>query len=255
MGRRRRRADQATPPEASPAEPPPRRWSVWALGWVKSIALALAIWFPLQALVVKSFRINSGSMEPTLLVNDFLIVNRAVFGARIPLIGGRTPAVRDPRRDELIVLKGIEQPVLTIVKRVIGVAGDTLAMRHDSVFRNGTFVPDPVPYHRDPTAAMDSAQRVASARWQRPLLVADAVTGPYLPDLGNWGPFVVPPGHVFVMGDNRDASYDGRHWGVLPRENVIGRPFAIYYSFDPTSWRPLPFLTAIRWNRLFRSPW
>jgi signal peptidase I len=254
VARRRRRSDKVTSPDASPAEPP-RRWSAWALGWAKSIALAVAIWYPLQALVVKSFRINSGSMEPTLLVNDFLIVNRAVFGARIPLVGGRTPTLREPRRDELIVLRGIEEPVLTIVKRVIGTAGDTLAMRNDSLFRNGAFVPAPAPYRRDPTAVMDSLQRVAITRWQRPLLVADAVTEPYLPDLHDWGPFVIPAGHLFVMGDNRDASYDGRHWGVLPRGNVIGRPFAIYFSFDPTSWRPLPFITAIRWNRLFRSPW
>lgn len=251
----RRRRSSGTPPsaESSPTSAS-RRWSAWALGWAKSIALAVAIWFPLQALVVKSFRIDSGSMEPTLLVNDFLIVNRAVFGARIPVVGGRTPALREPRRDELIVLRGVEQPVLTIVKRVIGVAGDTLAMRHDSVFRNGTVVPS-VPYRRDTTMTMDSVQRAASARWQQPLLVPGAVQEPYRPDLRNWGPIVIPPGHLFVMGDSRDDSYDGRHWGLLPRENVIGVPFAIYYSFDPASWRPLPFVTAIRWNRLFRSPW
>ena len=78
--------------------------------------------------------------------------------------------------------------------------------------------------------------------------------GSYLPDRNNWGPVVVPGDSLFVMGDNRDDSYDGRFWGFLPRSHLNGSPLLIYYSWDPSSWRPLPILTAVRWDRLFTVP-
>ena len=226
----------------------------WLWGWGKSIAIALVIWFFLQAFLVKSFMIISDSLEPTLLVGDALFINKALYGARIPLTSARMPAFREPRRGELIVFEGIEEPILTIVKRVIGVPGDTLAMRHDSLFRNWEYVPEPYARHADPTQQMDHAQRLASRRWQLPHLVDTSDSANYLPDLRNFGPIVVPDKHVFVMGDNRDASYDGRHWGFLPRENIQGHPMFIYYSYNPKHWRPVPFVTAIRWNRLLHRP-
>ncbi len=226
----------------------------WALGWAKSIAIALVIWFVLQALAVKSFRIISDSLEPTLLVGDWLFINKALYGAEIPLTGLRTPAFREPRAGELIVLKGIEDPPLTIVKRVMGVAGDTLQMRHDSIFRNNEYLPEPYARYVDPTARMDQAQRLRSRAWQLPHLVDTIDTDSYLPDLRDWGPFVIPEGHLFTMGDNRDHSYDGRHWGFLPRQNVIGHPMFIYFSYDPSHWRPLPFITAVRWKRILHRP-
>ena len=68
------------------------------------------------------------------------------------------------------------------------------------------------------------------------------------------GRYLVPDGHFFMMGDNRDSSYDGRYWGFLPRENVRGRPLVVYFSYDPNSWRSIPFLTAVRWGRIFTAP-
>jgi signal peptidase I len=226
----------------------------WALGWAKSIAIAFVIWFFLQAFLLKSFMIISDSLEPTLHVGDALFINKALYGARVPFTNIRTPAIRDPRHSDLVVFRGIEEPVLTIVKRVIGVPGDTLQMRHDSLFRNGEYVPEPYVRHVDPTVGMDHAQRLRSRGWQLPHLVDTVDQENYLPDLRDWGPMVVPQRHVFGMGDNRDASYDGRHWGFLPRENIQGHPMFIYYSYDPNHWRPFPFLTAIRWRRLLRRP-
>jgi len=240
--------------ESQSAVAPKQSFNQWLLGWIKSIAIALVIWFVLQAMVLKSFRIISDSLEPTLLVGDWLFINKAVYGAQIPLIGVRTPALREPRPGELIVLRGIEEPILTIVKRVIGVAGDTLEMRSDSIFRNNEYLPEPYVHHVDPTARMDALQRQRSRAWQLPHLVDTVDKEDYLPDLRDWGPFVIPEGHLFTMGDNRDHSYDGRHWGFLPRLNLIGHPMFIYFSYDPNHWRPLPFITAIRWNRLFRRP-
>lgn len=226
----------------------------WALGWIKSIAIALLIWFVVQAVLVKSFRIISNSLEPTLLVGDWLFINKAIYGARIPLTKARLPAFREPRAGELIVLIGIEPDSLTIVKRVIGVAGDTLEMRHDSIFRNNEYLVEPYVRHIDPTAHMDRMQQGRTKRWQLPHLVDTVDRDEYLPDLRNWGPFVIPEGHLFTMGDNRDSSYDGRHWGLLPRRQVIGHPMFIYWSYNPEHWRPLPIITAVRWNRLFSSP-
>jgi signal peptidase I len=226
----------------------------WALGWVKSIAIAFVIWFFLQAFLLKSFMIISDSLEPTLHVGDALFINKALYGARVPFTGLRTPAIRDPRHGDLVVFEGIEEPVLTIVKRIIGVPGDTLEMRHDSLFRNSEYVPEPYVRHVDPTVGMDHAQRLRSRNWQTPHLVDTVDKENYLPDLRDWGPMIVPEGHVFGMGDNRDASYDGRHWGFLPRQNIQGHPMFIYYSYDPNHWRPFPFLTAIRWRRLLHRP-
>ncbi len=232
----------------------PQTFGQWAWGWVKSIAIAFVIWFFLQAFLLKSFMIISDSLEPTLHVGDALFINKALYGARVPFTNMRTPAIREPRQGELVVFEGIEEPVLTIVKRLIGVAGDTVEMRHDSLFRNGEYVPEPYVRHVNPAVGMDHAQRLRSRSWQLPHLVDTVDKENYLPDLRDWGPMIVPGGHVFGMGDNRDASYDGRHWGFLPRENLLGHPMFIYYSYDPDHWRPFPFLSAIRWRRLFHRP-
>jgi len=224
------------------------------MGWVKSLLIAFVLWFFIQAFLVKSFRIISDSMEPTFLVSDLLFINKAVYGATVPFTRIRTPAFRDPEVGGLIVLRGIEEPILTIVKRVIGTAGDTLELRSDSLFRNGRYVPEPNAQHVNPLAQMDQNQRLRTRNWQLPHLVDGVDKSSYLPDLRNWGPMVVPDGHLFTMGDNRDESYDGRHWGFLPRENVVGKVLIIYWSYDANHWRPLRFLTAPRFNRLLRRP-
>jgi signal peptidase I len=96
-------------------------------------------------------------------------------------------------------------------------------------------------------------QRAKMRQWQLPH-VAGRDTATYQPDLQDWGPIVVPADSFFMMGDNRDSSYDGRYWGFLPRENVRGRPLVVYYSYDSSSWRSWPMITAVRWGRIFTTP-
>lgn len=226
---------------------------IWFWEWTKSILVALLVWFFLRTFLVEAFRIPSGSMENTLLIGDFLFVNKALYGAEVPLIGARLPAVREPHRNDILVFDSVEDKGLKVVKRLIGMPGDTLSMENGELFRNGGRINEPYAVRSDPTRSEDPIQRAKMREWQLPHLVnRDEAT--YQPDLQEWGPIVVPPDSFFMMGDNRDSSYDGRYWGFLPRANVRGRPLVVYFSYDPSSWRALPFLTAVRWRRLFTSP-
>jgi signal peptidase I len=263
MTNSKRRKPRQAAPRVQPAESETARPAKHALlEWIKTIAVALALWFVLQSMLVKSFRITSGSMEATLLPGDMVFINRALYGAEVPLLGFRFPAFRAPRHDDLVVFRspvtdafaaelGIEAHV-DVVKRLIGVPGDTLAMRGDSLFRNGRYVAEPYTQHTNPEAAVPRSVLRDVLDWQRPTLIAG--DSAYVPGLRNWGPLVVPPQDYFVMGDNRDESVDSRFWGFLPRENLMGATLFTYFSYDPSSWRPLPFVTAIRWGRILRRP-
>lgn len=225
----------------------------WAWEWVKSIAFALVVWLFLRTFLVEAFRIPSGSMENTLLVGDFLFVNKLLYGAEVPVLHKRLPAVRDPRRGDVVIFDSVEEADLKVVKRLVGVPGDTLAMESGQLIRNGQPVDEPWARHGNPGAYADAFYRAKMRRWQVEHFVGADSAG-YHPDLQDWGPIEVPPGHFFMMGDNRDDSYDGRYWGFLPRDNVRGRPLVVYFSFDPSSWKPLPFFSAVRWGRLFTVP-
>lgn len=224
----------------------------WVWDWAKSIAVALVVWFFLRTFLVEAFRIPSGSMEQTLLIGDFLFVNKALYGAEVPIIKKRLPAFREPERGEIVVFDSVEEDI-KVVKRLIGMPGDTLAMESGQLIRNGVRVPEPYAIHADPMPSADPIQRQRMRQWQlRYLGGQDPDT--YYPDLQDWGPIVVPADSFFMMGDSRDNSHDSRMWGFLPRVNVRGTPMVVYFSYDQESWRPLPFLTEVRWGRLFSKP-
>lgn len=225
----------------------------WAWEWIKSIAFALVVWMFLRTFLVEAFRIPSGSMENTLLVGDFLFVNKLLYGAEVPVIHKRLPKVRDPLLGDVVIFDSVEEEGLKVVKRLVGMPGDTLAMASGQLIRNGDPVDEPWARHGNPAAFADNFYRAKMRRWQVEHFVGDDKAS-YHPDLQDWGPIAVPSGHYFMMGDNRDDSYDGRYWGFLPRENVRGRPLVVYFSFDPSSWKPLPFFSAVRWGRLFTVP-
>lgn len=222
-----------------------------AKDWVKSLLIALAIFFVLRAVLIEAFRIPSGSMENTLLRGDFLFVNKALYGAEIPLVGRRLPAFREPGRSDLVIFRSVEEPPrLTVVKRIVGMPGDTIGMVDNVLYVNGVPADEPYVIRTDPfTDHEDPKMR----SWQVRYLV-DRDPRTYRPTLKNWGPLAVPPDSFMVLGDNRDNSYDGRYYGFLGRDRIKGRPLIVYYSFDPSGVLPLPFLTNIRWGRIFSLP-
>lgn len=220
--------------------------------WTKAIVWTVIAWFLLTSFVVQAYRIPSPSMERTLMVGDVLFVNKFLYGAKIPFVDAHTPPVREPRRDDIVVFHSpVEDSML--VKRLIGTPGDTIEMHQGVLRRNGKALIEPWAQSTDPTWHASAATRNEMRQLQLPHYVGPDPAS-YLPDVHDWGPLVVPHDSLWMMGDNRDESKDSRFWGFVPRKNVRGTPVLIYFSWDPSSYRPLPFLTAIRWSRLFTVP-
>jgi signal peptidase I len=227
----------------------------------KSIVGALAIFLVLRAFLVEAYRIPSGSMIPTLLVGDWLFVNKAIYGAHVPFSSASLPAYRDPRRGDVVVFVSPYQsdeagrgndPTPTLVKRLVGTPGDTLYMRSAVLYVNG--IAQRQGFGTSPTANPEVANAVDPLfDWQKKVGLKASRFGaaPAQPTHDNWGPFVVPPNRLFMMGDSRYNSKDSRYWGFVPRENVRGKPLFVYYSYNADdSDRPLPMLTDIRWSRI-----
>ena len=214
--------------------------------WTKIFWISVALFLVLRTFIVEAFKIPSGSMERTLLVGDFLLVNKLAYGAEIPFTHKRLPALRDPTRDDVIVFESPEDLTKTYVKRLVGIPGDTLEMKSGSLFRNGTRVAEAY------VSRNSDIDRVEDRfRWQRDYIVKPAgASMSYDPTRNNWGPLVVPKRSYFVLGDNRDNSSDSRYWGFVADSLIKGRPFVIYYSYDPDSAHALSWITRIRWNRL-----
>jgi len=229
-----------------------RAFNRWTKGWAGSIAVAVGIWIVLRSYLIEAFRIPSASMENTLLVGDFLFVNKAIYGGELelPLTGircCRVPGYAEPQRDGIVVFRSVEDstPNLNIVKRVIGGPTDTLQMTHDTVYRNGKRLDEPYALHLG-SHTDDPLQLRKIRALQLPYYVGRDTTR-YHPTTHDWGPIAIPPGHFWVMGDNRDESYDSRFWGFLPRAHIVGKPLIIYLSVATDPLR-------IRWNRMLRPP-
>lgn len=221
----------------------------WGFLWdsARSIPVALFLFFVVRAFFVEAFKIPSGSMERTLLVGDFLLVNKLLYGAEIPFTDRTLPALRDPRLGDVVVFQYPADPTKNFVKRLVGMPGDTLAMRDGLLYRNG--LPQLEGYVRHSEPNLDPVAE--DFRWQRNYLVrtAEARVG-FHPSRNNWGPLVVPDQSYFVLGDNRDNSLDSRYWGFVPDSLVRGRPMFVYYSYAPDTVHGLAWLTRIRWTRI-----
>ena len=213
--------------------------------WTRSILVAFVLFLVIRTFVVEAFKIPTSSMENTLLVGDFLLVNKAVYGAEIPGTDLHLPAFDQPDRGDVVVFNPPHEPGKNYVKRLVGMPGDTLEMRDKTVMVNGR--PLQEPYARYIDRQGDAVHPDMS--WQSNHLIA----GPgkeYHPTRDNWGPIVVPDHAFFVLGDNRDNSEDSRYWGFVPRESIRGRPWFVYYSFDPRGAESAPWVAAVRWGRI-----
>jgi signal peptidase I len=223
----------------------PARW-LW--DWMKSFVIAVFLFLLIRAFGVEAFKIPSGSMERTLLVGDFLLVNKLIYGAEVPFVHKRLPAVRAPRRGDVIVFTYPLDPSLNYVKRLVGEPGDTLSMRDGVLFVNDVPQHEPYVTRIDPNGDMSADDM----KWQREFLVrtAEAAHMADHPSRNNWGPLIVPGKSYFVLGDNRDNSADSRWWGFVADTLVRGRPLFVYYSYTPDASRGMAWLTQIRWRRI-----
>jgi len=258
----------------------------WLWEWAKIFQFAVVLFLLVRAFLVEAYKIPSGSMEGTLLVGDFLLVNKLVYGAEVPLTGRHLPRLRAPARGEVVVFQWPSDPRKNFVKRLVGLPGDTLAMRGGTLYVNGTAQDERYVTHTEPgadptyedfrwqrghvvrTAAAESfassaaaapmaappaatpmADSLALDAGALPLGRADRNPGDH-PSRNNWGPLIVPADSYFVLGDNRDNSLDSRYWGFVPDSLLRGRPMVVYYSYAPDSARRMAWLTAVRWSRL-----
>lgn len=218
--------------------------------WLEFIVTLTIMVFFIRTAVVEAYRIPSSSMEDTLLVGDFLMVNKFLYGIRtpdwigIPFTGigfdvphTRLPAFRQPKRGDIIVFKYPKNPSQNYIKRCVGLPGDTIQIKDKVLLINGK------PF-KDPPKAKYTDWRICPAGVNQREI--------YPPGAGNrdnYGPIVVPEDHYFMMGDNRDNSSDSRYWGFLPEDNILGKATIIYFSWD----KQIPFYRfydKIRWERI-----
>ena len=198
--------------------------------FLASLAAVLVTGLFIITFIVQAFEIPSSSMENTLLIGDHVFVNREQFAPRTAWMGPTLP-YRQIRDGDIVVFLSPAEPGLYVVKRIIGVPGDRIHLRDGVVYRNGQKLDEPYvihqsdagpnPYRDNFPAEAPSDYNQVNPDWQ--LLIKQYVQGDDL---------VVPPDSYFGMGDNRDVSYDSRYWGFIPRENLIGRPMFIYWSFE-----------------------
>jgi len=199
--------------------------------YIEAFAVALLIALVVRTLVIQAFKIPSSSMENTLLVGDHIFVNKFIFGYHIPFTKGRILQLTSPNRGDIIVFVFPEDKSKDFIKRVVGIPGDTVEVREKKLYVNGAPVEEKYVQYADGTM-IDG-------------LVRSRDTLP---------PVRVPPNKLFVMGDNRDRSYDSRFWGFVDMDAVIGKAMIIYFSVDwnkVVKWTEVwKYPELVRWNRI-----
>lgn len=213
--------------------------------YLETIVFAVLLFVVIKTDVVQAFRIPSGSMENSLLVGDFLLVNKFIYGPRVPLTDIKAPGLRDPEPGDVIVFPYPEDPDKDFIKRCIAIEGQTVEVRDKIVYVDGKPISDPV-----------QAKHTESTILPRQRSPRD-----------NWGPKVIPKDRLFVMGDNRDNSSDSRWWGFVDKQTVKGKAFVLYWSWDqqpgdPTlawSWsqpaQSFASLTHVVGYNIIHTPW
>ncbi len=214
--------------------------------WCRSVLIAFALFLMIRTFLVEAFRIPTASMENTLLVGDFLVVNKAVYGAEVPGTALHLPAFAELERRDVVVFTPPHDPGKNYVKRVVGVPGDVLEMRAKKLYLNQVQLDEPFVRHVDPRRD----EFHPDMAWQADFLAGGRDPASYRPTRDNWGPIQVPEDSYFVLGDNRDNSEDSRYWGFVDKKSVRGRPWFVYYSFDSSSDEEAAWMRDVRWGRI-----
>jgi len=188
--------------------------------YAEAIITALLLALIIRAYIIQAFKIPSGSMIPTLVIGDHILVTKFIYGTKIPFSDKSILVFKQPGKGDIIVFKYPEDPKKDFIKRVVATGGDTLEERNKIIYVNGKEVTEPYAYH------------------------GDSFVRPRGDPRDNFGPLIVPENKVFVMGDNRDQSFDSRYWGFVDIKAIKGKALIIYWSWDPGN--------RLRFNRIGR---
>ena len=183
--------------------------------YAESIVIAILLALVIRTYMVQAFKIPSGSMEDTLAIGDHLLVSKFMYGTKVPFSANRIFKIRDPRRDDVIVFEYPEDPSKDFIKRVVGTPGDLVEGKDKKVYINGKLYENPHEIHKE----KDVIPKEMNPR-------------------DTFGPVTVPTGSYFVMGDNRDRSYDSRFWGFVSLDRIKGLAFIKYWSWDREKFMP-----------------
>jgi len=224
-----------------------RRGLAWLWEWAKSFTMTVLVIVVVRTFLIDIFRIPSSSMEGTLLVGDILFVNKLAYGAEVPLTTKRLPAMQVPERGDVVVFKWPLDHAKPFVKRLVGLPGDTIAMRAGRLQVNGIEQREQFT-RRTPGVAEPMALEFDWLR--RALLPAAHASAGAHPTRNSWGPLIVPEHSLFVLGDNRDNSSDSRYWGFVPDSLLLGQPLLVYYSVVPDSISHGSWMSRVRWHRI-----
>ena len=209
-----------TDPDSESKVVPPGKKKHLVREYAESIIIAIILALIIRSFVVQAFKIPSGSMEETLQVGDHLLVNKFIYGPTIPFTDQRLFSIRDPRQSDIIVFEYPEDPSKDFIKRIVGVPGDVVQGIDKKVYVNGKHYQIPQEVHKE-NGLVPKEQNPRDT----------------------FGPVRVPEGSYFVMGDNRDRSYDSRFWGFVKKEKIKGLAFIKYWSWDGENWR-------VRWGSI-----
>ena len=196
------------------------RWQTILKEYSEALIIALILALIIRTFIIQAFKIPSGSMLETLQIGDRLFVTKFAYDIKAPFTDWSILSLQDPERGDVIVFRYPEDNSKDFIKRVIGVGGDTIEIRNKKIFLNG------LPYQDNHGVYVD-----------------DFILPGSIQPRDNFGPFTVPKGTVFAMGDNRDQSYDSRFWGVVDLKDVLGKAFMLYWSWNGEN-------HSVRWGRL-----
>jgi signal peptidase I len=217
----------------------------WWVEYSVSFFPVILIVFLLRSFLVEPFKIPSSSMVPTLLVGDFILVNKFTYGIRLPVANKKVVPLHDPQRGDVMVFRYPEDPSLDYIKRVVGVPGDRIEYRNKRLTINGVPVPvkqvddylskERMQFSKRFVETLNGVEHQILIEDDAPSMMTSSRSFPYSANCNyntNGLACTVPPGHYFMMGDNRDNSSDSRVWGFVPDENIVGRAFFIWLNLN-----------------------